>query len=275
MIRVPNPWVLKVGGRELRPGEALEQFADVVARAVHAGVPTVVVHGGGEEITERADALGLPTERVRGQRVTDAAMLEVVIEVLGGRINHRLVAAIQRAGVPAFGLSGTSGRLLTAEPMGDPPGSLGYVGRPTAVRARILRTLFESGWTPVIAPLGSGPGGSVYNVNADLAAAALAGSLSGDLALLTDVPGVRDRAGAVLPSLSLDQIPGLLSDGTATGGMIPKLEAASTALTEGALSVWIGDLPGLSHPGSPAVGTRFVGRKSSAPTLPLLPSGGT
>jgi acetylglutamate kinase len=276
MIASGPPWVLKVGGRELRPGPALDGFASLVAKSVHSGVPIVVVHGGGDEITERAAALGLPTQRVGGQRVTDAAMLEVVVEVLGGRINHRIVRAIQDAGVPAFGLSGISGRLLSAEPYGDPPGALGFVGQPTAVRARVIHALLHEGWTPVIAPLAAGPGGGIYNVNADVAAAAIAASLGAHLALVTDVPAVRDVGGRPIATLLPDEVRALIAAGTASDGMVPKLEAAVSAVSTGAASAWIGDLEGIAHPGVPSRGTQIRGRRPhSAAPLPLLLPGGS
>ncbi|MCI4366705.1 MAG: acetylglutamate kinase [Thermoplasmata archaeon] len=270
------PWVLKVGGRELRPGPALDRFASLVARAVHTGVPTVVVHGGGDEVTERASALGLPTQRIAGQRVTDAAMLEVVIEVLGGRINHRIVTALQGAGVPAVGLSGVSGRLLVAEAFGEPTGSLGFVGRPTAVEPRVLLGMIAEGWTPVVAPLAAGPGGVIYNVNADVAAASLAARLGAHLALVTDVPAVRDAEGRPIDTLGLETARALLRAGTAKDGMIPKLEAALEAVSTGAASAWIGDLDGIARPDAARSGTRILGGPSSAAgPLPLLLTGGS
>ncbi|MFI5415639.1 MAG: acetylglutamate kinase [Candidatus Lutacidiplasmatales archaeon] len=254
MTTARSPWVLKVGGRELRPGEELQRLSDSVATAVRTGRPTVVVHGGGDEISERAEALGLPTERVLGQRKTDAATLEIVVEVLAGRINLRLVQALQAAGVPAFGLSGISGRLLSVVPTP----SLGFVGTPDRVRPHLLRTLLGDGLTPVVAPLGLGPDGTVHNVNADLAASAIAGALGVELALLTDVPAVLDQEGRPIPTLRVGQLRGLVESGVATDGMIPKLDAAERALNEGAPSVWIGDLDGL---GSPGRGTTVLGRR--------------
>jgi acetylglutamate kinase len=272
MMELRTPWVVKVGGRELRPGPELDRLAGTLAAAVRGGVPTLLVHGGGDEITERCDALGLPTQRIGGQRVTDAATLELVVEVLAGRINLRLVTALQAAGVPAIGITGVSGRLLTVTPS---PG-LGFVGTPTRVRAQLLRDLLGDGWTPVIAPLGVGPGGSVHNVNADLAAAAIASSLHSELALLTDVPAVRDAKGASISALRSGQIRALIRDGVARDGMIPKLLAAESALQSGARSVWIGDLEGLPRPGvEPDRGTRIVGRRAAAtPLLPELVPGG-
>ena len=274
----PLPWLVKVGGAELSPGDGLRRLADTIGRAVRAGVPTVLVHGGGEEITQRADALGLPTTRVAGHRVTDPAMLEVVVEVLAGRINVRLVQALHRAGVPAVGLTGGSARLLSVVPAGQPPGALGAVGRPTLARTRLLHTLLDEGLTPVVAPLGIGEDGSIFNVNADSAAGALAASLGASLSLLTDVPAVLDEAGRPIATLRPARLRALLHSGVARGGMIPKLEAAEAALEGGAASVWIGSLDGLVPPGvPPGTGTTVLRRRSVPPgLLTLLPTiGGT
>lgn len=250
------PWVVKFGGRELSPGPELSRLAAVLASAVAAGVPTVVVHGGGDEISARAEALGLPVERIGGQRVTDPPMLEVVIEVLAGRVNTRLVAALATAGVPALGLTGMSGHLLRVRPL---PG-LGFVGEPTKVRAALLRRLLSEGHTPVLAPIGAGPSGSPYNVNADLAAGAIAGAIRAHLSLVTDVPAVLDREGRPIAELASSRIPALLRDGTARDGMIPKLTAVAAALAAGAPTAWIGDLDGLRAPGGPrSPGTIVVG----------------
>ncbi|MCI4321285.1 MAG: acetylglutamate kinase, partial [Thermoplasmata archaeon] len=178
--------VLKVGGRETDPAGGLRGVVEFVVRAQRAGREVVLVHGGGEEVTERATALGLPTRKVEGQRVTDAALLEVVIEVLAGRVNSRVVNALTDAGVPAVGLTGLSGRLLPVQPAGEPPGSLGFVGEPTGARVRILRTLLDEGYTPVVAPIGTDQNGGVFNVNADRAAGAIAAAMGGELVLLTD-----------------------------------------------------------------------------------------
>ncbi len=258
MIEAPVPWVLKVGGRELLPGAGLGRVVRAVSVAVRAGRPTVLVHGGGEEISARARALGLPVQSVDGQRVTDSAMLEVVTEVLAGRVNLRLVDALQRGGLPAVGISGVSGRLLTVRPVP----ALGYVGEPAAVRPRVLRTLLAAGQTPVVAPLGSGPNGVAYNVNADRAAGALAAALSAELSLLTDVPAVLDGRGHPIARLRRSEIERLVGSGAAHGGMVVKLRAAEASLSGGARSVWIGDLDGLAAPGGPkAPGTWVVGRR--------------
>jgi acetylglutamate kinase len=250
--------VLKVGGRETDPSGGLGGVVEFVMRAQRAGREVVVVHGGGEEVTERATALGLPTRKVEGQRVTDAGLLEVVIEVLAGRVNARVVNALTDAGVPAVGLTGLSGRLLPVQPAGDPPGSLGFVGEPTGARVRILRTLLDEGYTPVVAPIGTDQDGGVFNVNADRAAGAIAAAMGAELVLLTDVPAVRSDDGAEIRSVAGSEVEALVAAGTVRDGMIPKLRSAARAVAAGAPSAWVGNLSGLGDDGPNSdVGTRI------------------
>lgn len=253
------PWVLKIGGHELTPGPGLAALAELIAGAQRNGQPVVIVHGGGEEVTERAAALGLATERRDGQRITDEPMLEVVTEVLAGRVNVRLVQALEEAGVPAVGLTGVSSGLLRVEPAGDPPGSLGRVGNPVGARTSLLAKLLAEGWTPVVAPLGVDASGAVHNVNADLAAGAIAAALDAELLLLTDVSAVRGDDGEPVAHMDLAGISTLIGSGGARDGMVPKLEGARAALDGGAPIVWIGNLDGLTSTGPrPAAGTRIV-----------------
>jgi len=269
MIDTSAPWVLKVGGRELEAGPALDRLVALVRDAVRGGRAVVVVHGGGPEVSKRAQELGLRTEQRDGLRVTSTEMLDVVVEVLAGRVNNRLVAALVAGGVPAIGLSGVSGRLLSVVPSGDPPGTLGWVGDPSAVDPRWLRRTLSDGFTPVVAPLGVDPSGHVRNVNADLAAGAIAAALGADLLLLTDVPSVRDGDGRAVPTLTPAEAHRLVGRGVALGGMIPKLDAAARSLSAGARSAWIGDLDGLG-PAGPAAGAgtrllRAAGGRATAP----------
>lgn len=262
--------VVKLGGRELVDPGSIDRVASWIGARVRAGRPIVVVHGGGDEVTERASALGLPTEKRSGQRVTDAAMLEVVIEVLAGRVNARLVGRLGAHGVPSVGLTGLADRLLLVRPAGAPPGSLGFVGEPVEIRRRLLDPLLAQGITPVIAPIGTDGHGQCYNVNADLAAAAIARSLRADLFLVTDVPGVRDAQGEVLDRLTVAGARRLVRDGIARDGMIPKLEAAEAALSAGS-TAWIGDLEGLLAPGR-TPGTQLTRAPAAAPTSPTSPT---
>lgn len=271
-----RPWVVKVGGDELLPGPALGNLVLWVQRQVRRGHALVLVHGGGDEVTERATRLGLATEKRDGQRVTNDAMLEVVAEVLAGRVNVRLTNALAGAGVPAVGLAGVSAGLLGVRPAGRPRGSLGWVGEPTSTRVRLLAKLLEEGFTPVIAPLGTDEAGRVHNVNADLAAGAIASALGGPLYLLTDVDAVRDGTGRSLGVLSATEARQLVALGGARDGMVPKLTAALGALGAGAPLVWVGSLASVGEDGAkPRGGTRFV--RTAPPgsePLPRVSAGG-
>jgi acetylglutamate kinase len=275
MIGPILPTVLKVGGDELLPGPSLGELSLTVARLVRAGRPVVVVHGGGDEVTDRARELGIETEIRSGLRVTSEPMLEVVAEVLAGRINVRLVHALEGAGVPAVGLTGVSASLLPVRPGGDPPGSLGLVGHPTGARVRLLTHLLDHGYTPVVAPLGVQPSGGVFNVNADLAAAAIAAAMRSELMIATDVAAVRDRDGQPVARLALRAVEPLLRSGAARDGMIPKLHAATHALRGGSPSVWIGRLADIGSSGPiPNAGTRIAVGHGPTASVTLLPMPG-
>lgn len=272
MIDVEHDRLVKVGGAELTIGPGLAELVRRVGDARRLGRRWVLVHGGGQEVTMRAAELGLPTSRHRGQRLTDAPMREVVVEVLAGRIGQRLVAALENAGTPAVGLSGLSGSLLEVSPEGEPPGSLGFVGRPRLVRPELIEQLLDAGYTPVIAPLGADRRGEVYNVNADLAAGAIAGALGIALAMVTDVPGLLGPDGTRLARLSPGQAQSLLARGVATDGMIPKLQGALAALRAGAPEAWIGPLAELGPDGPhPQAGTRICGSRALG-RIALLPA---
>jgi acetylglutamate kinase len=259
MIRKRTPWVIKLGGSELQSGPSLSGLAKHLAEVLDPGRPTVIVHGGGDEITRRAVELGIPSRDVRGRRVTDSEMLEVVIEVLAHRVNSRLATALSHAGIPARRVPSWPDTILTVVPAGDPPGSLGWVGSPVSVDTTVLRGHLRQGLVPVVAPLGRDLDGHVYNVNADEAAGAIAAALGARLSLVTDVPGVLDGSGRVLPELSPADVQSLISLKVGVGGMIPKLEAAVSSLELGAKRAWIGRWDGLSFEPPPERGTVVVG----------------
>ncbi|MCI4331152.1 MAG: acetylglutamate kinase [Thermoplasmata archaeon] len=264
--------MVKVGGEELAEGPALAELVTSIALILRSGRPVVIVHGGGDEVTERAAELGIASEQRDGLRVTTDRMLGVVAEVLAGRINVRLVNALTGAGVPAVGLTGVSAALLPVRPAGSPPGSLGWVGEPIGARTRLLNSLLSEGYTPVVAPLGVDGSGAIYNVNADQAAAAVAGAMKADLLLITDVDAVRDAQGDPVRALALPELLAFLEGGAAKGGMIPKLQSAARALREGSPSVWIGSLHGLRADGPlPYAGTRLTLRRAAAASSTLLP----
>jgi len=251
--------VVKLGGNELdRP-----TWLEACAHALVPLDPVVVVHGGGRAVSAWSERLGLPVEKRDGRRVTSPAVAEVVELVLGGPVNRRVVAALRAAGLDAVGLSGVDGGLLTAQPAGGARGAggaevLGHVGEIVGVRAALLESFVLAGLTPVIAPMApDARDGSAtpLNVNADEAAAAIAGALRADEVLfVSDVPGVQVD-GLVEPVLDAGDVESLIEIGAASEGMAVKLRAASAALRAGARAVRIGDLHMLADP---RAGTRIL-----------------
>ena len=218
--------VIKVGGRAIEERKE-ETLLDIVLLR-YVGMLPVLVHGGGAEITALSDRLGISTRFERGLRVTDADTMEVVKMVLTGKINPDLVAALNRLGGQAVGMSGEDGPSIMAEPQ-DP--DLGYVGRVIQVNPEPVKALIERGYVPVVASIGLGYDGHAYNINADTVAAELAVALGASkLILMTDVDGVRDSSGNVLSELGRNRAAEMIRSGVAEGGMIPKLEAAVRAL---------------------------------------------
>lgn len=243
--------VVKLGGNELdRPA-----WLEACARALVPFDPVVVVHGGGHAVSTWSQRLGLPVERRGGLRVTTPEIAEVVELVLGGPVNRRVVAALRAAGVDAVGLSGVDGGLLTARPGAA---DLGHVGEIAQVRAALLESFLLAGLTPVIAPMAPEAGDGAApprNVNADDAAAAIAGALRAtELLLVSDVPGVQVD-GLVQPVLDGGDVESLIDTGAAADGMATKLRAATEALRAGARAVRIGDLGLLTDP---RAGTRIL-----------------
>ncbi|MEZ5714347.1 MAG: acetylglutamate kinase [Paracoccaceae bacterium] len=231
--------VIKLGGHAMGSDEGMELFARDVVLLRQVGVNPVIVHGGGPMINEMLKRLDIQSEFVNGKRVTDAATMEVVEMVLSGRVNKRIVQAINGQGGRAVGLSGKDAGLMTCTPA-DP--ALGLVGKPAKMDPSILHTLFDAGVIPVIAPLGGGETGETFNVNGDTAAGAIAGALQADrLLLLTDVQGVKGPDGSVITDLTVSQIKALTEDGTIAGGMIPKTETALDAMAAGVRAVVILD----------------------------------
>ncbi len=231
--------VVKFGGNAMGDDAAMDSFARDVVLMRQVGVNPVVVHGGGPMINEMLAKLNIETEFVNGKRVTDAATVEVVEMVLSGRVNKRIVQAINGQGGRAVGLSGKDANLMVCDPA-DP--ELGFVGNPVEVDPTLLRELFDNEIIPVIAPIGVGRDGETFNVNGDTAAGAIAAALKADrLLLLTDVTGVKDASGEVVTALTRDQVAQMTKDGVIAGGMIPKTETAVTALNGGVRAVVILD----------------------------------
>jgi len=227
--------VVKLGGVAMDDPQARDTVLQDLVLLRFVGLRPVLVHGGGREITAMAGALGLETRFIGGLRVTDERTMEVAKMVLTGKITPDLVAAIHRLGGRAMGLSGEDGpTLLVRRQMGPQGEDLGLVGAVEEVNPEPVLAISERGLIPVVASIGLGYDGLSYNVNADTVAAALAAELkAAKLLMLTDVVGVQGRQGELLSELTLAQAEGLLTDGTARDGMIPKLKAACDAARAG------------------------------------------
>lgn len=218
--------VLKVGGNAIEQRKE-ETLLDVVLLR-YVGMLPVLVHGGGGEITEMSERLGLKATFRDGLRVTDADTIDVVKMVLTGRVNPDLVATINRLGGQAVGMSGEDGPSIVAEQL-DP--ELGYVGRVTHINPEPITALVGRGYVPVIASIGLGYDGHAYNINADTVAAELAVALGASkLLLLTDVPGVLDASQQLVHELTGPEATAMIERGEVSGGMIPKLKACLDAL---------------------------------------------
>ena len=232
--------VVKFGGNAMGDDAAMAEFARDIVLMRQVGVNPVVVHGGGPMINEMLTRLGIQSEFVRGKRVTDKATVQVVEMVLTGLVNKRIVQAIMDEGGRAVGLSGKDDDLMVCE--ADDP-ELGFVGRPVEMNPQVLRDLFEAGIIPVVAPVATGmQPGETFNVNGDTAAGAIAGALKADrLLLLTDVSGVKDKAGKVVTEMTPEDVRAMTEDGTIAGGMIPKTDTALRAVEAGVRAVVILD----------------------------------
>lgn len=250
--------VIKYGGHAMGEEAVARQFAADVVLLKLMGVNPVVVHGGGPQISAMLTKAGVKSDFVDGLRVTDADTMQVAEMVLSGAVNkeiaHWITMAGKEADVRGVGLSGKDAGLLTVEKTKrtrrDPDSmiehevDLGFVGEPTRVDAKLVKRLIESDadWVPVIAPIGVSAEGQTYNVNADTVAGAVAGALDAKrMLLLTDVPGVKDKQGELIRQITIADARGLIADGTATGGMIPKLETAIAAVEAGVEAVVILD----------------------------------
>jgi acetylglutamate kinase len=231
------PVLVKLGGTLLDSADSRQSLAAQIARALERGVPIVVVHGGGRQMTRYLAERGIESRFVNGLRVTTPEAVDAVLKVFAGSVNHELVAALNGAGALAVGLSGIDALLAEAEPM-DP--ALGAVGRVTRSNPALVHLLSAHGYVPVIACVAGDRLGQVYNVNADQMAVACATALgAGQIVFLTDVAGVMDASGGVRPVLTAAESEALIATGVATGGMLAKLNAAIAALRSGVEQVRI------------------------------------
>lgn len=236
-------FVVKYGGNAMVDEELKESFAQDIVLLKYVGINPVVVHGGGPQIDQVLERMGIGKRFVRGMRVTDPETVDIIEMVLVGKVNKEIVTLINQHGGLAVGLSGKDGALIRARKMsitvssnGEPPEiiDLGMVGEIVGINPTVINSLDEDRFIPVIAPVGTGDQGETYNINADLVAGQIAEALGAEkLILLTDVEGVKDKHGKLLTTLKINQARKLIQDGVVAEGMIPKVECCIEALTGG------------------------------------------
>ncbi|ETX03944.1 MAG: acetylglutamate kinase [Candidatus Entotheonella gemina] len=236
--------VIKYGGHAMVDETLSSSFARDIVLLKCVGMHPIVVHGGGPQIGDMMKAVGIESTFVDGLRVTDAATMDVVDMVLGGKLNQGIVATINLHGGQAIGLSGKDANLIRATKkylyrQADPGVApervdIGLVGEVTSINSALIHTLDEQGYIPVIAPTGVGDQGESYNINADTVAGNIAGALKAEKVLfLTDVDGIQDRDGKLMSTLYTDDVQSLKTDGVIDGGMLPKVDACLQAVEQG------------------------------------------
>ncbi|MFW6147738.1 MAG: acetylglutamate kinase [Thermodesulfobacteriota bacterium] len=249
--------VIKYGGHAMVDDALKKGFAQDIVLMKYVGLNPVIVHGGGPQIGEVLSRLSIKTSFVNGHRVTDQQTMDVVEMVLAGKVNKEIVATINQQGGQAVGLSGKDGRLITAKKLkivtqpdnpdsraDEPPEiiDIGLVGEVVSVNSRIIGSLIDNQFIPVIAPVGVGKDSETYNINADLVAGHISSALKAKkLILLTDVQGVLDRSGNLISSIKAAEAEKMISRGIISEGMIPKLQCSIEALHGGVEKVHIID----------------------------------
>jgi acetylglutamate kinase len=241
--------VVKYGGNAMTDEKLKQSFAHDVVMLKLVGMNVIVVHGGGPQIENLLGRVGKKGEFIQGMRVTDAETMELVEMVLGGQVNKDVVNLINQAGGKAVGLTGKDGHMIRAKKLmmadKDHPGDLidiGQVGDIVSVDPSLISLLGGQAFIPVIAPIGVGADGETYNINADVVAGKIAEVLKAEkLVLLTNTPGVLNKAGDLLTGITPKDIDGMVDDGTLSGGMLPKIGSALDAARSGVKSVHIID----------------------------------
>lgn len=234
--------VIKYGGSAMNDQALRASFAVDVVLLKYIGLRPVIVHGGGPQIGATLERLGKSSRFVDGLRVTDDDTMDVVEMVLGGKVNQQIVALIQQGGGRAIGLTGSDGGMIRVTRRTEDDRDLGRVGRVVGVEPAPIAAVADSGFVPVIAPIGVDDEGITHNVNADEAAGAVARALHAEkLILLTDVEGVKDARGTLIHQLSVSEARKHIAEGTVRDGMIPKVECCIEALADGVASTHIVD----------------------------------
>ncbi len=236
-------FVIKYGGAAQVKDELKESFAKDIVLLNFIGIKTTIVHGGGPMISATMEKMGKKPMFVQGQRVTDKETMDIVEMVLGGLVNKEIVSLINNHGGKAVGLSGKDAGLIKAKKKMIKKSSesgideiidIGLVGEVTHVDPHIISCLEKDGFIPVISPVGVGPKGETLNINADYIAASVASALKAEkLILLTDVPGLMNKKGRIISTVTKRQTKKLFDDGTITGGMMPKVQACLRAIEGG------------------------------------------
>lgn len=235
--------VIKLGGSLLDDASRRAAALQKIVSRWNAGEELVLVHGGGKHIDAALAKVGIAKRTHAGLRITDDATLAIVVSVLGGTVNKMLVSELTQLGVRVAGISGCDGATLIAEKHADIDGvDLGHVGQVIGSNRALVNALLTAGTMPVISSVAIGKDGALFNVNADTAATAIAVAHGAkELLFLTDVAGLLDESGAVVPHLTTVGVEAMLSSAAVSGGMKPKLQAALTALTSGVRAISIGE----------------------------------
>ena len=241
--------VIKYGGNAMTDPALQKAFAEDVVLLKLVGINPVVVHGGGPQIEGLLKRLGKKGEFIQGMRVTDAETMEVVEWVLAGEVQQDIVGLINQVGGKAVGLTGRDGGMIRAQKLKmvdskDPSveHDMGQVGEIVSIDPSVVKALQDDAFIPVVSPIGFGENNESYNINADVVASKLATVLQAEkLVMLTNIPGVLDKQGQLLPELTPRQIDALIADGTISGGMLPKLAGAIDAAKAGVNAVHVVD----------------------------------
>lgn len=234
--------VVKYGGNAMIDEELKSSVMRDLVVLQSLGIKVVLVHGGGPEISETVKKMGLETKFVNGLRYTDAETAEVVRMVLAGKVNKTLVDMLERHGAKAIGICGQDGHMLECEKQSE---ELGYVGKIVNINTDVITDTLSLGYIPVVSTVGFDNQGNVYNVNADTAAAAIAGALKAEsLILMSDIRGLlenKDDPESLIKKVYVSDIPALVKQGIISGGMIPKIECCKDAIRRGVKKVFITD----------------------------------
>ncbi|MBU29728.1 MAG: acetylglutamate kinase [Gammaproteobacteria bacterium] len=244
--------VVKYGGNAMTDDALKTSFARDIVLMQAVGMRPIVVHGGGPQIGELLERLNIESKFIDGMRVTNEETMDIVEMVLGGQVNKEIVHLLNLAGGRAMGITGKDGRFIRARqlkikrksPELEAPEiiDIGQVGQVESIDNRVLTMLTENNMIPVVAPIGAGPNGESYNINADLVAGKLAEVLKAEkLILLTNTAGVLDKSGKVVTGIVADEVNALIDDGTISGGMLPKVGCALSAVNTGVNSAHIID----------------------------------